>query len=171
MHDIAHNTAKAVSKNFNFVDSFDEYQKAYSDSATSMYEKLSNSNQTYGEGDDAKTFNEMTPDEQWDIISSELEKVIPQDLKTKYGDRMDALNLYNHLYGNGYFKSGKENDSSMVAMVEGLNEDQLKIWDSYLDGASQADLTTEQINKTLDYIVNHDFSKLTFNEVEAEKAA
>ena len=171
LHDIAHNTAKAASKNFNFVDSFDEYQKAYSDSAAQMYEKLSNSNQKYGEGDYAKTFNEMTPDEQWDIISSELEKVIPQDLKTKYGDHMDALNLYNHLYGNGYFKSGKENDSSMVAMVEGLNEDQLKIWDSYLEDASQADLTTEQINKTLDYIVNHDFSKLTFNEAEAEKAA
>ena len=171
LHDIAHNTAKAVSKNFNFVDSFDEYQKAYSDSTAQMYEKLSNSNQKYGEDDDAKTFNELTADEQWDIISSELEKVIPQDLKTEYGDRMDALNLYNHLYGNGYFKSGKENDLSMVAMVEGLNEDQLKIWDSYLDDAIQANLTTKQINETLDYIANHDFSKLTFNEAEAEKAA
>ena len=157
LNDLAVISAKKVEKNFNNIDDFDEYQKAYQKSSQQIYNDLK----------DNKDFISKTTEEKNKIIAQKLEAIIPDDLKEKYSSKIDAINKINHYNGAGYFGLN-ETDDEIIDLINGLNEEQLS---KFLSLDIEDMQTLDDVKRVLKTISEYDFKNLDFNIADAKKAA
>ena len=154
---IAEQEANRQANNFNNINDFAEYEAAYQKTSKAIYQQMQANGQLKG----------MSDDEINDIIARKTEAIIPKDLKTQYGNKMDVTNRINHWNGAGYFGLS-ETDDEILKLVDGLSEDQLSKFLSF-DIKDMQDL--EDVKRVLQTISEYDFKNLNFNNADAKKAA
>lgn len=154
---IAQQEANRQSNNFNNINNFEEYEQAYQKTSKAVYEQLQKEGELQG----------LSTEQINDIVTRKTEAIIPKDLKTQYGNKMDNINRINHYNGTGYFGL-EETDDEIVKLINGLNEEQLAKFSSinieYLP-------TLEDVKDILKTIDGYEFKNLEFNNVDAKKAA
>lgn len=154
---IAQQQANRQASNFNNINNFEEYEAAYQKTSKAIYEQMQANGQLNG----------MSDEQINDIVARKTEAIIPKDLKTQYGNKMDNINRINHSNGAGYFGL-EETDDEIVKLINGLNEEQLAKLSSinieYLP-------TLNDIKDVLKTIDEYEFKNLEFNTADAKKAA
>ena len=154
---IAQQQANRQASNFNNINNFEEYEAAYQKTSKAIYEQMQANGQLEG-----KTLEEIN-----DIVARKTEAIIPKDLKTQYGDKVDAINKINHYNGAGYFGLN-ETDDEIIDLINGLNEEQLS---KFLSLDIEDMQTLDDVKRVLKTISEYDFKNLDFNIADAKKAA
>ena len=154
---IAQQQANRQASNFNNINNFKEYEAVYQKTSKAIYEQMQANGQL--EGMSAEQIN--------NIIARKTETIIPKDLKTQYGSKMDSINRINHYNGAGYFGLN-ETDDEVINLINGLSEEQLAKFSSinieYLP-------TLKDVKDILKTIDGYEFKNLEFNTADAKKAA